>query len=110
MTKTEELIEAKKMMRSKLDNEIKLLEQVLASEKGILRGAKKLTTLKMAEEVLRNAKKQLHTTEIAREIQEKFDFYVKPSSLGTMLYRAAVEREKVFRKAIDKENTYLLLD
>jgi len=109
--RTLDLLEAKKRERNKLDAEIKLLEQVRASELGLdSQGEKRLRTLDMAESVLRKAGHKMHTKNIADEIEKQFDKFVKPTSLGTMLYRAAVERKKKFKKEKEEENTYSLLE
>jgi hypothetical protein len=51
----------------------------------------------------------MHAKNIAAEIEKQFGTFVKPTSLGTMLYRAAIERKKLFKKDKDEENTYSLL-
>ena len=107
-----ELIVMKKQERGKLDETIRKLEEALALEQGGLVGdaGEKMTTLHMAELVLeRAAGHQLHTAELAREIEKQFGRFVKPSSLGTMLYRAAVEKKKRFVKVKGVENTYQLM-
>jgi transposase len=87
-----------------------MLEQVRASEQGTrVSGEKRATTLQMAESVLKNAGHKMHAKNIAAEIEKQFGTFVKPTSLGTMLYRAAIERKKLFKKDKDEENTYSLL-
>jgi hypothetical protein len=55
---------------------------------------------------LQQEKKPMHTKDIADGIQEQFHFFVKPTSLGTMLYRRAIETKKTFVKDRKEENTY----
>ena len=111
MVTTSDLLEIKKKERNRLDEQIKMLEQVRASEQGTtVSGEKKPSTLQMAESVLKNAGHKMHAMKIAEEIEKQFKVYVKPTSLGTMLYRAAIERKKTFKKEKDEENTYSLLE
>ena len=62
--------------------------------------------LDMAEVVLKEAKTPLHVKSLAERIEEKFERQVRPASLGTMLYREAVEKKRRFTKDRGENNTY----
>jgi hypothetical protein len=116
MSTIQELIEDMKRERHRLvaqiqtlDAKIGKLKEALAIDAGTVPGKKKMTFLQMAEEVLELNGSKMRTKDIAEAIQKKFDSLVKPNSLGTMLYRSAVERKKTFRKEKEPNNTYSLL-
>jgi transposase len=101
-------LEELKRERDKLDAKIQKLQEFQALDAGTVQGKKRKSTLEMAEEVLESKGKPMHTKDIAEAIQTKFDSFVKTTSLGTMLYRCAVNRKKTFRKE-ESDNTYSLL-
>ena len=101
-------LEDLKRQRNKLDAKIRMLEEYQALDAGTIQGKKRKTIQEMAEEVLESKGKPMHTKDIAAAIQTKFDSFVRPASLGTILYRCAVERKKTFRKE-ESNNTYSLL-
>jgi hypothetical protein len=68
------------------------------------------TALGMAEVIMREVKIPMKPREIADRIREKFGREIKPSSLSTMLYKAAVLQEETFVKDTRKKNTYRLRD
>ena len=68
------------------------------------------TALGMAEVVMREVRSSMKTKEIAQRIQERFGRTIKPTSLATMLYKAAVQREETFLKDPKQKNTYRLRD
>lgn len=73
-------------------------------------GTRGKTVLDMAEVILKKAKKPLPSKDICAEIMKEYDVRVKPHSLGTMLYRSAMERKRTFFKDKHKPNTYGLLE
>jgi hypothetical protein len=105
-----ELIEEKKRERERINAVISQLEAALAIEQGAGPQKPRLTILKMAEEVLKEEKRPMKSKEIAERIQSKFGSYVKTTSIGTMLYRRAVESKKIFVKDKKDENTYGLIE
>jgi hypothetical protein len=110
MSTIQELIEEKRRERERIDDVIMRLEGALAVEQGQKRiGAPRKTILQMAEAVLQEAKEPLKPRDISERIEKAFGRTVKPTSLGTMLYRCAVERKKTFRKEMQPDNTYSLL-
>lgn len=110
MSTIQELIEQKKRERERIDEVIARLEGALAAEQGSNPKGPRKTILQLAEIVLQEAKKPLKPRDIAERIQQKFGRFVRPNSLGTMLYRCATQRKKTFRKESEQENTYSLLE
>jgi HB1, ASXL, restriction endonuclease HTH domain len=106
-----ELIEEKKRQRDQIDEVIRQLEGALKTEQGGGPSKEHMTTLQMAEGVLREAKQPLHAKEIAKLMQSKYGVFEKHTSVGTMLWRSAVQGKKtVFRKDKEPNNTHSLLE
>lgn len=112
----QQVIQDMKQRRQKLEMELRTLDAQIEKLKEALAMdgeaplEKKKTTLEMARDVLKAAGSPMHSKAIAEEISKKFGVYVKAASLGTMLYRCAIERKKIFRKENEPENTYSLLE
>ncbi len=107
MQSIRELIEHYKKERERINGVIMNLEAAAAAEQGASSpGVKRKTILEMAEIVLREHGKPMHVKAMVERIQQQFDFHVKATSLGTMLYRCAVERKKTFVKENGDNNTY----
>jgi len=69
-----------------------------------------VTALGMAKIVMLDYRISMKPKEIAEKIRERFGRDIKPSSLSTMLYKAAVLQEEGFIKDPKKKNTYRLRD
>lgn len=114
-----ELIEVKEqelqMQEKSIDNlreQIRLLRAAQAAETGAraTAGNGRPTVLEMAEVVLRRRRRPMPSKELCQVVQGEFGVRVTTHSMGTMLYRAAVERERVFFKDKKQKNTYGLLE
>jgi hypothetical protein len=60
----------------------------------------------MAETVLRDEKREMHTREIAERIFQQFGVRVKPTSLGSQLWRATRRPNSPFCRSKNRKNTY----
>ena len=107
----EQAIQDRRLERERLDQVIRSLEEALAAEQGAsnIVQAKKPTYTEMAQSILQEEQRTMHTMELTNKIQERFGVRTKPRSLGTMLHRAA-GTGRVFVKDLTAKNTYGLLD
>ena len=106
-----ELIEEKKQERNRLDEQIRHLENALLAERGArATQGRRLTVLEMASAVLIDRQRIMKAKDISLAIEKRFGVHVKAHSLGTMLYRSAIERQKIFVKDPKQKNSYGLLD
>jgi len=63
-------------------------------------------SLSMAENVMRSEKHEMHTREIAERIFKQHGIRVKPTSLGSQLWRAVKRPNSPFYRSKAANNTY----
>lgn len=111
MPTIDQLIEEKRRTQDRITVVITALESVLttmrlwAKEEGS-DGRPRKKILEMAEIVLKESGRPMHVKAMAERVMEKFDFNVKPQSLGTMLWRTVQKKHSRFVKERGSDNTY----
>lgn len=106
-----ELIEEKVGQVTRLQEQIRHLRNALAAENGARATVgSRPTMLELAEVTLKKVRRPMPSREIAEAIEKEHGVHVKPHSLGTMLFRSAIERKQIFYKDKKMKNTYGLLE